>query len=111
MPAPGVRNVTIVQGNDYLHSVTVTSDGSTAVNITGRTYTAQVRDSSGTLVLTLTCTVPTGTDGIVTLSATDALTLALTPGIYTWALQETSGSSTNDILAGQCHVRAKAVYS
>lgn len=111
MPAPGVRNITIVQGNDYLHSVTLTSDGSTAVNITGRTYAAQVRDASGTLILTLTCTVPTGTDGLVSISATDTLTLALTPGTYSWALQETSGSSTNDILAGAAVVRPKAVYS
>ena len=110
MPAPGARNVVIVQGNDYLHTVTLTSDGTTAVNITGRTYTSQVRDSTGTLILTLTCANVTGTDGKVTITATDTLTAALTPGLYSWALQELSGSSTNDILAGSCDVRAKAVY-
>lgn len=110
MPRPAARPITIVQGNDYLHSVTLTSDGTTAVNITGRTYTAQVRDSTGTLILTLTCTVPTGTDGIVTISATDTLTAALTVGEYTWALQEVSGTQTNDILEGRCTVKAKQVY-
>lgn len=110
MSAPGVRNDSVVQGNDYLHTVTITSDGTTAVNITGRTYTAQVRDADGTLILTLTCAVPTGTDGVVNITATDTLTLALTPGVYTWALQELSGSTTTDILAGQFRVIPKAVY-
>lgn len=111
MSAPGVKNEQVVQGNDYLHTVTITSDGTTAVNITGRTYTSHVRDATGALILTLTCTVPTGTDGKVLITATDTLTLALTPGVYSWALQELSGSSTSDILAGRFTVIPKAVYS
>lgn len=101
MSSPGFRACAVTQGDDYLHTVTITSDGTTAVNITGRTYTAQVRasrDKDATLILTLTCAVPTGTDGIVTIAATNTLTSALTVGTYWWDLQE--GPTKSTILTG-----------
>lgn len=107
MSTPGIRNCAVVQGDDYSHTVTITSNGTTAVNITGRTYTAQVRDTAGRLILTLTCAVPTGTDGVVTIAATDTLTAALAVGIYRWDLQEVSGTTTSTILAGSFTVRAQ----
>jgi hypothetical protein len=53
------ENFTIDQGADFSRTLTVTTDGSTAYDISGRTLQAQMRKgfSSSTATASFTCTV------------------------------------------------------
>ena len=107
MATPGKRDITFVKGDDYTHVITITSDGSTPIDITGRTYTAMIRqekDDTGTAYATITCALTTPLSGVLTLTMTDTITAALTAGRYWWDLQEVSGSTTTTILAGAATV-------
>ena len=62
------------------------------IDITGRTYALEVRKNpadTGTAECTFTCTVPTGTDGIVEATAASSETENLVAGdMYFWSLLE-----------------------
>lgn len=108
MAVPADQDLTITRGDTETLVVTITSDGSTPVNITGRTYRAQIRSSqdSTTIKASFTCTVTDGANGQVTcvLSATDSATLPV--GIAFWDLEETASGVVSTILAGNVTVLA-----
>ncbi len=108
MAVPADQDLTITRGDTETLVVTITSDGSTPVNITGRTYRAQIRSSqeSTTIKASFTCTVTSGANGQVTctLSATDSATLSV--GIAYWDLEETASGVVSTILAGNVTVLA-----
>ncbi|CAB4155773.1 hypothetical protein UFOVP668_17 [uncultured Caudovirales phage] len=108
MAAPATQNLTITRGDTETVTVNVTTDGSTPVNITGRTYTAQMRTSQdiSAIAASFTCTVTDGAGGVVTcvLSATNCATLD--PGFLYWDLQENASGTISTILAGTVTVLA-----
>jgi hypothetical protein len=108
MAAPGVQNLTFVRGDTETVQVTMTSDGTTPINITGRTYAAQLRSTPdiSAIAATATCTITDGSNGVMaaTFAATD--TADLDPGNYYWDLQETNGSVITTVLAGTVTVLA-----
>lgn len=108
MAVPADQDLTITRGDTETLVVTITTDGSTAINITGRTYRAQIRSSqdSTTIKASFTCTVTNGAAGQVTcvLSATDSA--ALPVGIAYWDLEETASGVVSTILAGTVTVIA-----
>lgn len=108
MAVPADQDLTITRGDTETLVVTITTDGSTAINITGRTYRAQIRSSqdSTTIKASFTCTVTNGAAGQVTcvLSATDSATLPV--GIAYWDLEETASGVVSTILAGTVTVIA-----
>lgn len=81
-------------------------DGGTPINITGRTYNAQIRPTadSTAITATFTCTVTNGTAGqfVCTLSA--ATTAALSAGQAVYDIQETNGSTVTTLLQGPVFV-------
>jgi hypothetical protein len=62
----------------------VDTDGTTAIDLTGYTSKAEMRDINGNLLLTFTCTVTAATGKIV-VSADDSLTALVTQSGY-WDL-------------------------
>lgn len=109
MAQPAPQDLIITRGDTEVIVATLTSDDNgTPINITGRTYRAQIRSTqdSTTIKASFTCTVPTGTDGKVTctLSAADCATL--TAGRYYWDLEETASGVVSTILAGDVTVLA-----
>tara|TARA_R110000868_G_scaffold1493_6_gene11693 strand:+ start:3821 stop:4159 length:339 start_codon:yes stop_codon:yes gene_type:complete len=108
MAQPADQDLTITRGDTETLIVTITTDGSTAVDITGRTYRAQVRSQqdSTTIKASFTCTVTSGATGQVTcvLSATSSATLSA--GLYFWDLEETASGTVSTILAGNITVLA-----
>lgn len=108
MAAPGIQNLTFVRGDTETVQVTITSDGSTPVSITGRTYAAQLRSNPDIAAIsaTATCTVTDGANGVMQAVFAASATADLTPGQYYWDLQETNGSIVTTILAGQVTVLA-----
>lgn len=75
------------------------------VNISGHTFTAQVRTTTGTLVATMTCTVTNGAAGLFTISLTGGQTTALTAGtLYVWSLEQTVSGLVSELLRGYVNV-------
>jgi len=108
MAQPADQDLTITRGDTETLVVTITTDGSTAVNITGRTYRAQIRSQQDSTIIkaSFTCTVTGGSSGQVTcvLSAADSATLSA--GLYFWDLEETASGVVSTILSGNVTVLA-----
>lgn len=88
--------------------VVMTTDGVTPLNVTGRSYAAQVRSSvdASSAAATFTCTVTDGAAGEVTCVVSASATAGLSPATYVWDLQETAGGSVATILSGTVTVVA-----
>lgn len=99
---PGELNIVTTRGDTCTLTITITSDGTTPINITGRTYTSMVRryyeDVSPSA--TFTCTVTNGANGVLTISLTPTQTAALSTQNYFWDLQENASGVITTILSG-----------
>ncbi len=108
MAVPATQNLTITRGDTETVNVIVTTDGTTPVNITGRTYAAQIRSNADatTISATFSCAIISGASGTLrcTLAAADSALLG--PGYYQWDLQENASGVISTILAGTVEVRA-----
>lgn len=82
---------------------TIQTDAAAAVNITGRTYAAQIRATpdSATILATFTCAITDAPNGVVTCTLSATTTAALTPTSAVWDMQETNGSVVTTLLAGR----------
>lgn len=108
MATPADQDLTIVRGDTETIVVTMTTDESTPIDITGRTYRAQIRQSQDatTIKASFSCTVSNGAAGQVTctLTATDSATLPV--GIAYWDLEENASGVITTVMSGTVHVLA-----
>lgn len=102
MASPAAANLTWVIGDDEIVQVTICSDadGLVPVDITGRTYTLSV----DTLALSGSVT---GASGLVTFTATDTQTAAMTAGTHPFDVVEVSGSTESTLILGRIVVVAR----
>jgi len=89
-------NIVIEQGVDWQRTVFMTTASGTAINVAGRTFSAQIRQfPSGTVATAFTVTVPSAANGEVLISLSAAATLAVpTAGGKYDLLQNNSGTYT-----------------
>jgi len=89
-------------GDTETVSVTILDENEQPVNITGRSYAAQIRTTTdaSTALATFTCAIVSGPAGTLTATLSATTTAALTPGLAVWDLQETSGTTVTTLLAG-----------
>lgn len=109
MAAPATQNLTITRGDTETVVAVLTSDeAGTPINITGRTYTSQVRSAqdSSIIAASFTCTVTNGAAGEVTCVMSATASAELDPGFYFWDLQENASGTISTVLAGQVTVLA-----
>lgn len=108
MATPGRLNLKIVRGDTQNIVVNLTSNGTTPIDITGRTYRAQIRTTkdSGIVDASFTCTVTNGASGQVTCSMSAATTAGLASGTHYWDLEETNSGVVTTIFAGTVTVLA-----
>jgi len=68
MATPGRLNLKIVRGDTQNITVNMTSNGVTPIDVTGRTYRAQIRTTkdSGIVDASFTCSVSNGPAGEIT---------------------------------------------
>lgn len=108
MATPAAQNLTIVRGDTETLVITVTSDGTTPINIAGRSYRAQIRreKDAGTIAASFNCTVTNAAGGQVTcvLSAVDSA--GLTVGTNYWDFEENNSGIVTTIVAGAVTVLA-----
>ena len=108
MAAPAKQDLTITRGDTETVEVTITTDGSTAVNITGRTYSSQMRSTPDITAISITgtCAVVNGAAGQMTVTFSAADTADLDPGFLYWDLQENASGVITTILSGTVTVLA-----
>lgn len=102
MATPAEQDLVTTRGDNVTVTVTMTTDGTTPINITGRTYAAMVRADyeDSTPAATFTCAITNGANGVLSLTLSSANTLSLNPYNYFWDLQETASSVVSTIIAG-----------
>jgi len=93
-------NLVVDQGTDFSKNLTVTTDGSTAYDITGLTFRAQMRPSyeSSTLTAEFTTSIVTAGSGIYKLQLSDIQTKAISSGRYVYDVMMTLSDSTLEIV-------------
>lgn len=108
MAAPATQDLTITRGDTETIVVTSTTDGTTPIDITGRTYSAQLRTTPDIAIVsaTFTCTVTDAPNGKVTCVLSAASSAVLDPGYYYWDLQENASGTISTLLAGTVTVLA-----
>ena len=86
----GVRDITIYKGDTYTHEVRIKNSANTAINITGRTYKAQMRKSkaSDEIVISFTTTITDAANGLVTFSLTAGNSSNINVGTYYYDFEE-----------------------
>lgn len=108
MGSPAKQNLTVTRGDTLTLVVVMTTDGSTPINISGRTYAAQVRSSADatSTSATFTCTLTDAANGEVTCTVAASATALLSPGVFVWDLQETASGTVATVLSGSLTVVA-----
>jgi phage tail sheath gpL-like len=108
MAVPSKQNLTMTRGDTESVVVTMTSDGTTPVDVTGRTYRAQIRitKDAALVAATFACAITNASGGEITCSMTAGDTAALTVGTHYWDFEENDGGVVSTILAGTVNVLA-----
>ncbi len=93
-------NFSIDQGADFSKEFTVTTDGSTAYDISGLTLQSQMRKSydSSSATATFTASVVTGSSGIYKLVLSNSTTAGITAGRYVYDVMITLADSTIEVV-------------
>ena len=99
---PGELNIVGTRGDTFTLTITITTNGTTPVDITGRTYTSQVRRywDDPAVAATFTCTVTNGPNGVLVITLSAAQTAALEDGTYYWDLQENASGIITTVMSG-----------
>jgi hypothetical protein len=98
---PAKLNYTIVRGDDFADEVTI-KEGGVAVDVSTRTYTAQVRSTADatTVIATMSIDMASAATGVVGYSIADTVTDDLS-GSYVWDFQqETAGGVIRTLMGG-----------
>lgn len=101
-----IANIFIDQGADFSITVNVADVDGTTLNLTGYTAAAQMRKTyeSSSVSATFACSIAAAA-GQVTMSLTDSITTALSPGRYVYDLVVTSsGGLSTRVVEGQAIV-------
>jgi len=108
MAKPATQNLTIVRGDTEVIVINLTSDTSAPINVSGRTYRAQIRDEkdSSSIAASFSCAITNAVNGEITCTLTAAHSAALSAGTKYWDFEETNGSVVTTILAGSVNVLA-----
>lgn len=105
---PAKQDIKIMRGDTEVFNIFVTDSAGAAVDLTGDTFTSQIRynrdDTS--IAASFTCAIIDAADGHVrlTLSATSSATL--TAGTGYWDLQRNNDGVVTTIVAGKCTILA-----
>jgi hypothetical protein len=101
---PGTLNLRIVCGDSFTKTITVQESDGTAIDLTGITGRAEIRDRyGGSLLETFTVVIATPTNGQVAFSLTATQTRTLADGV--WDIELDGGiSNRHTILQGTVSV-------
>jgi len=108
MAVPSTQNLTITRGDTEVIVITMKDAAGVPVNITGRTYRAQIRLTKDTSTVTgsFVCVVTGAATGEVTCTLTAGLSASFAAGKYYWDFEENNSGIVTTILAGTVTVLA-----
>jgi hypothetical protein len=97
---PAKLNYKIVRGDDFADQVTIKENG-VAVDVSARTYTAQVRLTADTetIVAQMVIDMASAATGVVGFSVADTVTDDLS-GVYVWDFQQDTGGVVRTLMGG-----------
>lgn len=100
------RNISIYKGDTYTHSLTIKNSSNTAIDVSLRTYIAQIKESAAASSAFLSFDVDNsnGANGVVVLSLTSNQTSTLKSGKYYYDVQETAGNVVTTLMFGDVTV-------
>lgn len=103
---PARRNVAAYRGDTYSHAIDVEDGNGNPVNVSGSTFSAQVRryPAADTPLATFTVDTSQATTGRVVLGLSAATTAALPVGRHRWDVQQTTGGVVLTLMAGEFEV-------
>jgi len=98
----GSRDISIYQGDTYVHELRLKNNANTAINITSRTYSGQIRKkrNSDTIAATFSSEITSAANGIVVMTLTSSNTANIAAGSYVYDFQETNGSTVTTLITG-----------
>lgn len=102
MAKPANYPLNIRIGDTETVSVTLQDSDGDPINITGRAYSAQIREKAGSSspLATFSCSVVDGAAGKFSCVLSSAITGNLTPANAVWDLQEAYGGVVTTLIAG-----------
>lgn len=108
MAVPADQDLTITRGDTETLVMSIMAGESTPVDITGRTYRAQIRSQqdSTTIKASFTCVVTSGASGQVTCTLAAVDSASLSPGLYFWDFEENATGVVSTIISGNVTVLA-----
>jgi hypothetical protein len=100
------RDISIYKGDTYTHSLTIKNSSNVAIDVSLRTYIAQIKESSAaeSTLLSFDIDDSNGANGLVVLSLTSNQTSTLKSGKYYYDLQETAGNVVTTLMYGNVNV-------
>ena len=100
--APANLPLNILIGDTETISVAIKDSTGAPVNITGRTYAAQIRTTTdaATALATFSCSITNAAAGTLAATLSASTTAALTAGLAVWDLQETNSTTVTTLLSG-----------
>lgn len=103
------RNIIIYQGDTYLHEVRLRTDVGANINISTRTYSAQIRKTktSDNIVASFATEIVDGPNGIMRFVLLPEQTANIKSGVYFYDLQEKNGSIVTTLIAGKATVQGE----
>lgn len=107
------RNIEIYQGDTYSHEVRISNSAGNRINITGRTYSAQIRKikTSDTITISFTTEITDAANGVLNFRLSASETTNLPIGNYYYDLQEINGASVLTLLAGKVVVKKEVTHA
>lgn len=108
MAVPSTQNLTITRGDTEVVVITMNDSASLPINITGRTYRAQIRATKDatTISTAFVCVVTAPLLGEVTCTLTAGNSSTLAAGKYYWDFEENYSGIVTTVLAGVVTVLA-----
>lgn len=106
MANPANYPLSIIAGDTKTVNLTLKDASGTPVNITGRTYAAQLRGTieDASPLVTFSCAIASASAGTVTCTLSAASTGNLSAGDGVWSLRETNGSVVTTLLEGPVRI-------
>lgn len=103
MAKPANYPLNIRIGDTETVTVTMQDANGSAINITGRTYSAQIREkaSSTSALATFSCSIVNAAQGKFACTLSSTVTANLSPANAVWDLQENNGGTITTLMAGE----------
>jgi hypothetical protein len=100
------RNITIVQGDTYVHEIRLRSNANAVINVSSSTFSGQIRKSgvSDVVIASFSINTSNSSNGNIIFTLSSGITGNIKKGVYFYDFQEVTNGVTVTLLAGRANV-------